>query len=176
VEWSICGLWRAVDHEGEALENFVTKTRDKSAALRFIRKALRRHGRAAETVTNGLWTYPAALKELNSGLCRRSVPVGQQPRGKQSSALPTTRSRDAGFPKYAVAPEIRFYSRLGLQPLQLWTPSRLTPNLQASPRNRPGHVAHHCGIRPRVLWDCCAKRKPVEIRPTAPLDKTFAPR
>ena len=32
-------LWRAVDHEGEVLESFVTKTRDKAAALKFLRKA-----------------------------------------------------------------------------------------------------------------------------------------
>jgi transposase-like protein len=31
-------LWRAVDHEGEVLESFVTKTRDKAAALNFIKK------------------------------------------------------------------------------------------------------------------------------------------
>jgi transposase-like protein len=29
-------LWRAVDHEGEVLESYVTKTRDKQAALTFI--------------------------------------------------------------------------------------------------------------------------------------------
>ena len=33
-------LWRAVDHEGEVLESFVTKERDKEAALKFIKKAL----------------------------------------------------------------------------------------------------------------------------------------
>ena len=38
-------LWRAVDHEGEVLESFVTKARDKAAALKFIKKALKRHGR-----------------------------------------------------------------------------------------------------------------------------------
>ena len=32
-------LWRAVDHEGEVLESYVTKTRDKAAALAFIKKA-----------------------------------------------------------------------------------------------------------------------------------------
>ena len=37
-------LWRAVDHEGEILESFVTKTRDKQAALTFFKKALKRHG------------------------------------------------------------------------------------------------------------------------------------
>ncbi len=44
-------LWRAVDHEGEVLESFVTKTRDKKAALKFLRKAIRKHGRAGVFVT-----------------------------------------------------------------------------------------------------------------------------
>lgn len=36
-------LWRAVDHEGKVLESYVTKKRDKTAALMLIKKALRRH-------------------------------------------------------------------------------------------------------------------------------------
>ena len=35
-------LWRAVDHEGEVLESFVTKRRDRKAALKFLRRALKR--------------------------------------------------------------------------------------------------------------------------------------
>jgi putative transposase len=34
-------LWRAVDHEGEILESYITKTRDKEAALTFMKKALK---------------------------------------------------------------------------------------------------------------------------------------
>lgn len=30
-------LWRAVDHEGEVLESFASKIRDKAAALKFIK-------------------------------------------------------------------------------------------------------------------------------------------
>ena len=37
-------LGRAVDHEGEVLESYVTKRRDKAAALSFMKKALRRRG------------------------------------------------------------------------------------------------------------------------------------
>jgi putative transposase len=37
-------LWRAVDHEGEVLESYVTKSRDKAEALTFMRKALKRQG------------------------------------------------------------------------------------------------------------------------------------
>ena len=33
-------LWRAVDHEGEVLESYVTKKRDKPAALKFLKKAM----------------------------------------------------------------------------------------------------------------------------------------
>jgi putative transposase len=57
-------LWRAVDHEGEVLESFVTKTRDMKAALKFLKKALKRHGRAVEIVTDRLRSYGAALREL----------------------------------------------------------------------------------------------------------------
>ena len=57
-------LLRAVDHEGEILESYVTKKRDKSAALAFMKKALKRHGRAETIVTDGLRSYPAAMRDL----------------------------------------------------------------------------------------------------------------
>ena len=59
-------LWRAVDHEGEILESYVTKKRDKSAALRFFKKTLKRHGKAETIVTDGLKSYPAAMRELGN--------------------------------------------------------------------------------------------------------------
>lgn len=45
-------LWRAADYEGEVLESFVTKTRDRKAPLKFLRKARRRHGRQEIIVTD----------------------------------------------------------------------------------------------------------------------------
>jgi len=57
-------LWRAVDHEGEILESYVTRTRGKAAALRFMKKALRRHGSPETITTDGLRSYNAALDEL----------------------------------------------------------------------------------------------------------------
>ena len=65
-------LWRAVDHEGEVLESFVTKERDKAAALKFIKRAMKRHGRPEAIVTDGLRSYGAALKEI-SGKERQEV-------------------------------------------------------------------------------------------------------
>jgi putative transposase len=59
-------LWRAVDHEGEVLESFVTKRRDKKAALKFLRKSLGCHGRVDRIVTDRLASYGAALKQLGA--------------------------------------------------------------------------------------------------------------
>ncbi len=59
-------LWRAVDHEGEVLESFVTKRRDKKAALKFLRKLMRRYGQPHEIVTDCLRSYGAALRELGA--------------------------------------------------------------------------------------------------------------
>ena len=38
-------LWRAVDHEGEVLEAFATERRDRRAALKFLKRTMKRHGR-----------------------------------------------------------------------------------------------------------------------------------
>ena len=59
-------LWRAVDHEGEILESYITRARDKDAALRFIKKALKRHGRPEMITTDGLRSYRAAMTELGN--------------------------------------------------------------------------------------------------------------
>jgi len=59
-------LWRAVDHEGEVLESFVTATRNKAAALKFIKKAMKRHGRPQAVVTDGLKSYGAAMKKIGN--------------------------------------------------------------------------------------------------------------
>ena len=55
-----------VDHEGEVLESFVTKTRDKKAALMFLRKAMRKHGKPEVIVTDKLRSYGAALREIGA--------------------------------------------------------------------------------------------------------------
>ncbi len=70
-------LWRAVDHEGEVLESYVTKTRDRKAALKFLRKSLRRHGSPETFVTDGLASYGAALKDLTGFRSARCREVAQ---------------------------------------------------------------------------------------------------
>ena len=55
-------LWRAVDHEGEVLEAIVTNRRNKAAALKFLKKLMKRHGEAENVVTDRFASYRAALR------------------------------------------------------------------------------------------------------------------
>ena len=57
-------LWRAVDHEGEVLERVVTKRRNKRAALKMLRKLMRRFGQPDVLVTDKFPSYRAALRQL----------------------------------------------------------------------------------------------------------------
>lgn len=59
-------LWRAVDHEGEVLEAYVTKRRNKRAALKFLRKAMKRYGPPHLLVTDKLKSYRAAMKDIGN--------------------------------------------------------------------------------------------------------------
>jgi len=59
-------LWRAVDHEGEVLESFVTKRRNRKAALTFLRKAMKRYGCPKVVVTDRLRSYRAAMEVIGN--------------------------------------------------------------------------------------------------------------
>ena len=59
-------LWRAVDHEGEVLETYVTKRRDRKAALKFLRKIMKRYGPPHIIVTDKLRSYGAAMKVIGN--------------------------------------------------------------------------------------------------------------
>ncbi len=59
-------LWRAVDHEGEVLESFVSRRRDRKAALVFLKKIMKRHGQPRSIVTDRLRSYRAAMKMIGN--------------------------------------------------------------------------------------------------------------
>jgi len=82
-------LWRAVDQEGEVLEAFVSKTRNKNAALKFLRKAMKRHGQPETIVTDKLRSYGVALKEL--GLSSRHDFGGRKNNRAENSHQPFRR-------------------------------------------------------------------------------------
>ena len=58
-------LWRAVDHEGEVLDMLVQRRRDTRAALRLMRKLLKKQGFPPKLlVTDKLRSYASAFRQL----------------------------------------------------------------------------------------------------------------
>ena len=55
-----------MDHEGEVLDYFVSKRRDRNAALKFLRKLMKRFGQPQVIVTDKLRSYSAAMKVIGS--------------------------------------------------------------------------------------------------------------
>jgi hypothetical protein len=83
INGKLCYLWRPVDHEGEVLEAVVTARRDKAAALKLLKRIMKKYGPPRSVVTDGLCSYSAAMKEFGAadrhevGGCRSSAPLGQ---------------------------------------------------------------------------------------------------
>jgi putative transposase len=83
VSGKLCYLWRAVDHEGEVLEAVVTAKRDKAAALKFLKRIMKKCGGPRKVVTDGLRAYSAAMKEVGNA-DRQEVGRGLNNRAENS--------------------------------------------------------------------------------------------
>jgi putative transposase len=55
-----------VDHEGEVLEVFATKRRDRKAALKFLKRTMKRYGRPRSIVTDRLRSYRSAMTVIGN--------------------------------------------------------------------------------------------------------------
>jgi putative transposase len=58
INGKLCYLWRAVDHDGEVLETVVTANRDKAAALKFLKRIMKKYGQLRSVVTDGPCSIP----------------------------------------------------------------------------------------------------------------------
>ena len=86
-------LWRAVDHEGKVLEAYVTKSRDKASALKFLKKAMKRYGSPEVVVTDKCPSYRAAMKAVGN---QRRQETGEHLNNRaENSHLPIRRRERA---------------------------------------------------------------------------------
>ena len=90
-------LWRAVDHEGEVLEVFVTKRRDRAAALKFLKRTLKRHSRPKTIVTDRLRSYRAAMKIIGNVT---SQECGRRLNNRAENSHQPFRRRERGMAKF----------------------------------------------------------------------------
>ncbi len=88
-------LWRAVDHEGEVLEVFDPKQRNRKAALRFLKQAMKRYGTPKVIVTDRLKSYRAAMKVIGN---QATQEVGRWKNNRaENSHIPFRRRERAMF-------------------------------------------------------------------------------
>src|SRR5213075_2199123 len=86
-------LWRAVDHEGEVLEILVQRRRDKRAAVRLMRKLLRKQGFAPkQATTDKLGSYGAAFRHLGLS-CHHEQGLRKNNRAENSHQVVRRRER-----------------------------------------------------------------------------------
>jgi putative transposase len=90
-------LWRAVDHEGEVLEVFATKRRDRKAALAFLKRAMKRYGRPKAIVTDRLRSYGAAMNAI--GIVGRQV-CGRWLNNRAENSHQPFRRREGAMAKF----------------------------------------------------------------------------
>ena len=102
-------LWRAVDHEGEVLEAFVTKKRDRKAALRFLRKAMKRHGHPFAIVTDRLRSYRAAMREIGNEV--RQV-TGRWLNNRAENSHQPFRRRERAMAKFRSAKSLQKFTAI----------------------------------------------------------------
>jgi putative transposase len=86
-------LWRAVDHEGEVLDMLVQRRRDKRAALRLMRKLLKKQGFTPKLLTTDkLGSYGAAFRHLHL-TCRHEQGLRKNNRAENSHQAVRRRER-----------------------------------------------------------------------------------
>ena len=166
-------LCHGVDQEGEALEAFVSKMRDRTAGLKFPRKLMKRYPRPDAIVTDRLRSDRAALREVGgSGLHQAGRWLNNRAENSQPPFLQRehARLRFRRIPGLrAKPPEIRHRPFWCLQPLQPATPSLFTGQFQAQPSRCTCPVASvRAGLIPCRRWrtetcDFTLRVPPVEV-------------
>jgi putative transposase len=137
-------LWRAVDHEGEVLEVFVTKRRNRRAALQFLKRAMKRHEQPTVIVTERLRSYHAAMNVIGNSADQK---CGRWHNNRAENSHQPFRRREEAMAKFMAVEdpaEILRRSRLDLQPFQPRTSSQPLQDLKKT----------HCRIG-RMASACC---------------------
>ena len=136
-------LWWAVDHEGEVLESFVTKTRDKKAAFKFLKKAMRKHGQPDVIVTDGLRSYGAALKDIGA--------AGRQETGRwlnnraENSHMPLRR-RERAMLRFRRTRSLRKFASIHASVHNLFNQERSLSSRENFELNRAAGLAEWRGL------------------------------
>ena len=141
IEGRMVYLWRSVDAEGEVLDVLVQPRRNKHAALKLMRKLLKKYAFVPERlVTDDLRSYSAAARDLGiEGRHER----GRWKNNRAENSHQPTRRRERKMQRFKSAGSAQRFLKpcCRLQHVQRPTPSHVSPNAPHAPRRGDGHVA-----------------------------------
>ena len=100
-------LWRAVDHEGEVLEVFVTRRRDRGAALKFLKREMKRYGRPRSIATDRLRSYRSAMRVIGNAADQE---VGRGLNNRAENSHQPFRRRERAMAKFRDAKTLQKFS------------------------------------------------------------------
>ena len=98
IDGRMAYLWRAIDAEGEVLDVLVQSKRNKRAALKLMRKLLKKYGFVPDKlVTDDLKSYTAAVKDL--GIAKRHE-RGRWRNNRAENSHQSTRRRERKMQRF----------------------------------------------------------------------------
>ena len=136
-------LWRAVDHEGEILESYVTRTRDKDAALIFMKKALKRHGSPEAIATDGLRSYGAAMDELGN---REKREVGRLANNRVENSHLSFRRRERAMLRFRRMKSLQKFASVHANVHNHFSLERHLVDRQTYKQRRSAALAEWCSL------------------------------
>ena len=113
VNGKLCYLWRAVDHEGEMLEAVVTAKRDKAAALKLLKRVMKKYGAPRSIVTDGLRAYSAAMNEI--GVAAQRHEVGGRLNNRAENSHQPFRRRERAMQRFRSLKTLQKFSSVHAQ-------------------------------------------------------------
>src|SRR5450432_1173049 len=132
-------LWRAVDAEGEVLDVLVQSKRNKHAALKLMRKLLKKYGFAPDRmITDDLGSYATAARDL--GMARRHE-RGRWKNNRAENSHQPTRRRERKVQRFKGPGSAQKFLSTHAAVYNIFTPtpSHIGPNAPSAPRRRNEH-------------------------------------
>ncbi|SHL87656.1 DDE domain-containing protein [Roseovarius litoreus] len=143
IKGEIHYMWRAVDHEGEVLDAFVSKRRDRKAALKFLRKLMKRYGRPEHVVTDKLRSYGAVMKEI--GNADRQM-TGRWLNNRAETSHQPFRRRERAMTRFPRLPSLRKFAAIHSSVFDPFNSERGLSSRQIFKRNQAAALAEWRGL------------------------------
>ena len=136
-------LWRAVDHEGEVLEAVVTSKRDKAAALKLLKRIMKKYGRPRSVVTDGLRAYSSAMNEIGNADRQE---VGRRFNNRAENSHQPFRRRERAMQRFRSMKTLQKFSAVHAQVHNHFNQERRLVTRHVYKQRRSAALAEWCAL------------------------------